>query len=74
MKEHILSAYKEWKTDRKKRIYYDISDEDRRVAHIAAEYSEGDLRHATVMKAAYNRLKPDVFVPQLKKDIPPSTA
>ena len=59
MREKIQAAYKEWKSDRKKRIYYELNDEDRRVSAIAAMYSEDDLRHATVMKAAYNRLKPD---------------
>ena len=74
MKEKILAAFKEWKSDRKKRLYYDITDEDRRVANIAAMYSESDLRHATVMKAAYNRLKPDEFVPQIIHDSPPNAA
>ena len=75
MKEKILAAYKEWKSDCKKRLFYDITDEDRRVANIAAMYSESDLRHATVMKAAYNRLKEeDDFLPKLNRDLPPSAA
>jgi len=54
MKTDILDSYKEWKSDKKHR--YELTDLDRRVANIAAMYSESEMRHATVMRAAHNRM------------------
>ena len=65
MKESILKAYQKWKTDPRDRAPYPLSDNDRRVANIAAMYSESDLRHATVMRAALSRIE---RVPKLPID------
>ncbi len=55
MKNEILAAYKQWREGPKRKVTYTITSEDRRVANISEQYSENDLRHALVMKAAYNR-------------------
>lgn len=55
-KHEILEAYQEWKSDKKNK--YRLTDDDQRVANIAAMYSESELRHATVMRAALKHIQP----------------
>ncbi len=69
MKDSILKAYQKWRTDPRDRAPYPLSDNDRRVANIAAMYSENDLRLATVMRAAYRRIEcKEIPVPKLPSD------
>ena len=74
MEDKIALAYKDWKSDSRKHLYYELTDNDHRVAKIAAMYSEDDLRHATVMRAAHNRMQPDVYIQLNNPDNPPTAA
>lgn len=55
MKERILQAYQKELTDRADGIAQPVSAKDQEAAALAAKYSESELRHALVMRSAYER-------------------
>ena len=64
----VLDAFKNWKSDPRHGEIYVITDKDREIASLAISFSESELRHATVMRAAFNRAQPKtpplVSIPQ----------
>lgn len=54
----VLDAFKNWKSDPRHGEIYVITDKDREIASLAISFSESELRHATVMRAAFNRAQP----------------
>lgn len=76
MVEKILSAFQKWKSDPRFREPYTLTWLDRKMAVVAAEFTEKELRHALVMRAAYEREceKLPNFSPKLPSPTPPQGA
>lgn len=74
MKDQIITAYAKWKSDIKGAPKYQITEKDKRVATIAAMYSEDELRHAAVMRAALRRVEVEKPTPTIRNDMRPNVA
>lgn len=55
MKERILQAYQKELTARADGVAQPVSAKDQEAAALAAKYSVAELRHALVMRSAYER-------------------
>lgn len=74
MKDKILAAYLKWRNSFEDRPKHTLTEFDRRVATIAAMYSENELRHAVVMKATFNREVVETPAPRLRNNTTPQAA